>query len=119
MFSRRKVLFSSLAGLFGGAALRGSSALGASAASQRADRILPRARGEGGRTAVITPNVPSLPWRMDWKLNGAYTLPWAFRVSTAYAVVNGYSITAGWNAPNAVVAPSLGRDLSAGAPATR
>src|SRR5262249_32929144 len=57
----------------------------------------------------------SLPFRMDWKLNGAYMLPWEFRVSTAYAVVNGYLISAGWNAPNAVIAPALGRDLSAGA----
>ena len=65
MFSRRKMVFSSLAGLFGGAALRGSSALGAPAASQRADRILPRARGEGGRTPVITPNVTSLPWHTE------------------------------------------------------
>jgi hypothetical protein len=61
----------------------------------------------------------SLPFRMDWKINGSYTLPWAFRISTAYSAVNGYLITAGWNAPNAVIAPALGRDLSAGATQTK
>jgi FtsP/CotA-like multicopper oxidase with cupredoxin domain len=65
MFSRRKMVFSSLAGLFGVAALRGDSALAAPAPARRADRILPRARGDGGRTPVITPNVTSLPWRME------------------------------------------------------
>jgi hypothetical protein len=43
----------------------------------------------------------------------------AFRVSTAYSVVNGYPILASWNAPNAVIAPALGRDLSAGANQTK
>jgi Carboxypeptidase regulatory-like domain len=57
----------------------------------------------------------SLPYRMDWKINGSYTLPLAFRVSTAYSAVNGYPVSALWNAPNAVIAPALGRDLSAGA----
>src|SRR5262249_34436202 len=61
----------------------------------------------------------ALPYRMDWKINGAYTLPLAFRVSTAYAILNGYPVAASWNAPNAVVAPALGRDLSAGATQTK
>ena len=57
----------------------------------------------------------SLPFRMDWKINGSYTFPLDFRVSTAYSAINGYPLTAAWNAPNAVIAPALGRDLSAGA----
>jgi len=57
MFSRRKMVFSSLAGLFGGAALRGQPT--------RSGRILPRARSEGERARVITPNGTSLPWRME------------------------------------------------------
>jgi hypothetical protein len=61
----------------------------------------------------------SLPFRMDWKLNGAYTLPLNFRVSTAYSIVNGYGILATWNAPNSVIAPALGRDLAAGATQTK
>ena len=61
----------------------------------------------------------SLPYRMDWKINGSYTLPLAFRVSTAYSVANGYPILASWNAPNAVIAPALGRDLSAGTNQTK
>jgi Carboxypeptidase regulatory-like domain len=61
----------------------------------------------------------SLPYRMDWKLNGSYTFPLAFRVSTAYSVVNGYPVNSTWVAPNAVIAPALGRDLSAGATQTK
>ncbi len=56
MFSRRKVLFSSLAGLVGGVALRSNGVLAA---------LLPPARLQRGRAPVITPNGTSLPWRME------------------------------------------------------
>jgi len=56
---------------------------------------------------------------MDWKINGAYTLPLAFRISTAYSILNGYPVAATWNAPNSVIAPALGRDLAAGATQTK
>jgi FtsP/CotA-like multicopper oxidase with cupredoxin domain len=65
MFSRRKMLFSSLAGLFGGAALRSGSALAAPQTRGRSNVLLPPARRTSGRAPVITPNGTSLPWRMD------------------------------------------------------
>jgi outer membrane receptor protein involved in Fe transport len=58
----------------------------------------------------------TLPFRMDWKLNGAYTLPWQqIRIATAYSAVNGALLASSWNAPNAVIAAALGRNLAGGA----
>jgi FtsP/CotA-like multicopper oxidase with cupredoxin domain len=62
MVSRRKLLVTSLAGVFGGAALRAGSAV---AAPQRFDGILPPPRRTSGRAALITPNGSSLSWRME------------------------------------------------------
>jgi FtsP/CotA-like multicopper oxidase with cupredoxin domain len=64
MFSRRKMMFSSIAGLFGGAALRSGSAMAAQSRSG-SNALLPAARRTSGRAPVITPNGTSLPWRMD------------------------------------------------------
>jgi hypothetical protein len=61
----------------------------------------------------------SLPYLADWKINGAYDFPLAFRVSTAYSIVSGYPVNATWIAPNSVISPALGRDLSAGATQTK
>ena len=49
------------------------------------------------------------------KLNGSYPLPREFFVSALYQNLSGPSYTADWAAPNASIAPSLGRDLSGNA----
>jgi hypothetical protein len=50
------------------------------------------------------------------KLLGAYTLPKVeAQVSATFQSIYGPAITANYNAPNALVAPSLGRNLSGGA----
>lgn len=61
MFSRRKILFSSIAGIAGSAALSRNAT---AAPASRSNALLPPARGRG-RAPVITPNGTSLPWRMD------------------------------------------------------
>ncbi|MEK6375946.1 MAG: copper oxidase [Acidobacteriota bacterium] len=60
MFSRRKLLFSSVGGFFGGLLLRGDRAEAAPAAP-----LPPARRPSGGRTPVITPNGATLPHRME------------------------------------------------------
>jgi hypothetical protein len=50
------------------------------------------------------------------KLNGSYTVPRVdLLVSAVFQNIQGPRIAANYNAPNAVVAPSLGRNLSGGA----
>jgi hypothetical protein len=46
-------------------------------------------------------------------------LPWDVTISGTYQLSTGPNITATWNAPNSVVAPALGRNLSAGATSTK
>jgi hypothetical protein len=57
------------------------------------------------------------PWRENTqvKVNGMYPLPAGFEVSGVFQNVAGYEILANYPAPNAVVAPSLGRNLSGAA----
>jgi outer membrane receptor protein involved in Fe transport len=52
------------------------------------------------------------------KLAGTYQLPWDLRVSGTFQNTAGPEITASYVATNAVIAPSLGRNLSAGANGT-
>ncbi|HYM60794.1 MAG TPA: copper oxidase [Thermoanaerobaculia bacterium] len=61
MISRRGMLFSSVAGFFGAAALRA----GRAEAAPTAAPTLARARRVRGRTPVITPNGTTLPFRME------------------------------------------------------
>ena len=65
MFSRRQWLFSSIAGLVGGAALQKSAVAAPQTRSANARVGLPPARRDRGRASVITPNGTSLPWRME------------------------------------------------------
>ena len=55
------------------------------------------------------------PWSANaqFKANGSYPLPGDFAVSATLQNVSGPMITANYTVPNALVAPSLGRDLAA------
>jgi hypothetical protein len=59
------------------------------------------------------------PYRPDFKLSASHTLPGQIVISGTYQLSPGPGITATWNAPNALIAPALGRNLSAGATATK
>ena len=52
------------------------------------------------------------------KFVGSYSLPWQLRTSATFQNTPGPEITAQLSVPNASIAPSLGRNLSAGANAT-
>jgi hypothetical protein len=59
------------------------------------------------------------PYRPDVKLFGSHAFPGNISVSGTYQLSSGPNITATWNVPNALVQPTLGRNLSAGATATK
>jgi hypothetical protein len=59
------------------------------------------------------------PFLTDFKISASHQLPWDFQVSGLYQLSPGPQITATWNAPNSVIAPALGRNLAAGATATK
>jgi hypothetical protein len=59
------------------------------------------------------------PFRPDFKLLGSTRLPWQMQVSATFQVASGPNIIATWQAPNSTVAPALGRNLAAGATATK
>jgi len=59
------------------------------------------------------------PYRPDFKLSASHTWPWNVVTSGSYQISPGPTITATWNAPNSIIAPALGRNLSAGATATK
>jgi hypothetical protein len=58
-------------------------------------------------------------FRPDVKFSGSYELPWGIMTSATYQNASGPSITSNWPATNAAIAPGLGRNLSAGATATK
>ncbi len=58
-------------------------------------------------------------FRPDIKFSGSYQLGWGIQTSATYQNASGPAITATWPAPNAAVAPALGRNLSAGATQTK
>jgi hypothetical protein len=58
-------------------------------------------------------------FRPDLKFSGSYELPWGVRTSATYQNASGPPITSSWAATNAAIAPGLGRNLSAGATATK
>src|SRR5262245_38414687 len=59
------------------------------------------------------------PYRPDFKLSASHTWPWKIVTSGTFQFSPGPAITATWAVPNAVIAPALGRNLSAGATATK
>jgi hypothetical protein len=59
------------------------------------------------------------PYRPDFKISASRSLPWRFQVSGLFQLSPGPEITASWAAPNSVIAPFLGRNLSAGSTGTK
>ena len=57
------------------------------------------------------------PFQTQIKLSGSYPLPFGFSASAAFQSIPGPQITASYSASNAEIAPTLGRNLSAGATA--
>ena len=55
------------------------------------------------------------PWSAgtQFKLNGVYPLPWGIGASAVLQNMPGIPVMANFNAPNALIAPSLGRNLAA------
>jgi len=58
-------------------------------------------------------------YRPDVKINGGYLLPQDVRLSGTYRGLAGPQIGASWAVRNNVIAPALGRNLAAGATATK
>ena len=59
------------------------------------------------------------PYRPDFKMSASHTWKWNIVTSGTYQFSPGPTITATWAAPNSVIASALGRNLSAGATATK
>jgi hypothetical protein len=55
------------------------------------------------------------PWSAgsQFKLNGVYPLPWDVQTSAVLQNLPGIPVLANYNAPNSIIAPSLGRNLAA------
>ena len=85
------------------------------------------------RTGIGTPQIANItglaspsplychvdpPFQTQVKLLGSVPLPWAITASAAFQNVPGPQVTASYVATNAQIAPSLGRNLAAGANAT-
>ena len=87
----------------------------------------PAGFGAGGATYLREPDVSRTAARRatrdavppDIKFSGSYELPWGVMTSATYQNAAGPSIPAPGPPPTAVVAPALGRNLAAGATATK
>jgi hypothetical protein len=68
----------------------------------------------GTPTAVTYCHVV-IPWiaNLQVKVNGSVPLPYGFSMSANYQNIAGPQVTASWNAPNSLIAPTLGRNLAA------
>jgi carboxypeptidase family protein len=56
----------------------------------------------------------TLPYLTQFKVAGSYPLPWAVQASVSFQSLPGIPIAATYNAPTALIAPSLGRNLAGG-----
>src|SRR5262249_52692388 len=76
------------------------------------------AAATGPRTAGYCDITP--PWGANTqvKANAVYPMPWGVQTSFTYQNLPGIAITSTLNATNAQIAPSLGRNLAAGAAGT-
>lgn len=61
----------------------------------------------------------TFPMRPDVKLLATHTLPWNLVFSGVYQFSQGPNILANWAVANSLIAPALGRNLAAGATATK
>ncbi len=67
----------------------------------------------------------TFPFRPDVKILGSHPLPWDVQISGTYQYSRGVqnplapSVLGFWAAPNSIIAPALGRNLAAGATATK
>jgi hypothetical protein len=61
----------------------------------------------------------SPPFQPNVKANWGYLFPWNVQVSGTLQSIPGPEIRAQWTVPNALIAPTLGRNLSAGASGTK
>ena len=59
------------------------------------------------------------PFRPDVKIIASRNLVWGVNLSGTYQFSQGPNVTASWAVPNALIKPTLGRDLAAGATATK
>jgi hypothetical protein len=59
------------------------------------------------------------PYQPDFKVFLSREWAWGLVTSATYMLAPGPPITATWSAPNSLIAPQLGRNLSAGATATK
>ena len=76
--------------------------------------ILLNPSGVGSPSALFCRVAPSF-FQPQLKFQGAYPLPWwGLQTSATFQSIPGPLITASWVVPNALIAPSLGRNLSAG-----
>src|SRR3989442_12929177 len=76
--------------------------------------VLWRSAGRGSPTPIIFRGEP--PFLTELKLSGSYPLVWGLQVSATIQSIPGTQIVATSVVPSSQIAPSLGRDLAAGAP---
>src|SRR3989442_9398642 len=75
--------------------------------------VLWRSAGRGSPTPIIFRGEP--PFLTELKLSGSYPLVWGLQVSATIQSIPGTQIVATSVVPSSQIAPSLGRDLAAGA----
>ncbi len=102
-----------------GASIGGGIAFGNTVMDDCGAAVDNPAQGLAGET-VLGYCRTEFPWDKDvqFKINGTYPLPYDFRTSFVFQSVPGFPIEASYVVPNSLIAPSLGRNLSAGANAT-
>jgi len=78
--------------------------------------LLGNITGVGSPSPLYCDAVP--PYQTQVKLLGSYPLPYGLAASATFQSIPGPQITATYTVPNALIAPSLGRNLAAGPNAT-